>query len=156
MTAMDQKPSDDLRQQLESILAGMSVYIVDMSFSVVSGRHHLVLIVYKADGIGHSDLEKIHRTVQARLEILFVYGRDVHIEISTPGIERKIKHPHEYTLYMGKGIRIMAGEENEWHYGILSSYKNNTVEITTNNDETIAFHIDSIKKAKLDPDQDRG
>lgn len=146
---------NSLIEQLSPVLTGIGVSIVDLSFAVSKGTRHLILIVHSPEGIGHNDLVKIHRTVQARLEIIEAHSDDISIELSTPGIERTIKNNWEYSIFVGKGIKVMPDDKNEWIYGMLEHADDKDIHIRTAQG-LVTIAIDSIKKAKLDPEHDRG
>ncbi len=144
----------ELLQQLTPVIEGLGVRIIDLSFAISKGTGHLVLIVYSPDGIGHHDLTQIHRIVQARMEILDPHGYDLSLEISTPGIERTIKNDWEYDIFINKGIKVLLEDESEWCYGILTHTTDDTI-LIENAQGSHTLKRNEIRKAKLDPQQDR-
>lgn len=144
----------ELLEALSPVLQGMGLHIVDLSSAIAKGTQHLVLVVFHPEGIGHKDLEYVHKTVQARLEVLYPYGRDMHIEVSTPGIDRNIKNDHEFDLFIGKGVRVLTRDADDWLYGVIKATTAESIELESNQ-EKYTIQREQIRKAKLDPEQDR-
>ncbi|AFG37601.1 hypothetical protein Spiaf_1542 [Spirochaeta africana DSM 8902] len=144
----------ELLEELSPIVEGLGITIVDLSFAIAKGRRHLVLILYRSEGLGHKDLEQVHRTVQARMEMLDPHGHELSLEISTPGIDRNLKNDREYAIFIGKGIRILPVDDSEWIRGVLVAADEETITIEQESD-THRISRAMIRKAKLDSQQDR-
>ncbi|GAB6090821.1 LSm family protein [Spirochaeta dissipatitropha] len=145
----------ELIDLLSPVLEGMNLQLVDLSSAITNGRRHLVVVVFSNDGVGHDELGKAHKTIQARMQALDPHGYDLSIELSTPGIDRVIKNQWEYKIFTGKGIRILTEDNSDWIYGVLENTDDSSIEISETDGQKRSIAIASIRKAKLDYLQDR-
>jgi ribosome maturation factor RimP len=84
-----------------------------------------------------------------RLELAFE-GKDVYLEVSSPGIDRLIKDTCEFTHYLGKKVRCYRTDITEWTAGILESADEEGIDIKTNDGSVTRLEFDVIAKARLD------
>lgn len=77
--------------------------------------------------------------------------------VSSPGINRNIKHADEFAVFAGRGVKVLCDGDSEWVHGVIVSAGAQNVIIETS--ETIENKIEKsekkipysqIKKAKLD------
>jgi ribosome maturation factor RimP len=68
--------------------------------------------------MGIDDCSRVHRAILPRLELAFP-GRDLYVEVSSPGINRFIKDGAEFRFYLGRGIRCYRTDISDWTGGVL-------------------------------------
>ena len=102
------------------------------------------------------DCATVHKIVAPRLNVLYD-TREVGIEVSTPGLQRNLKDVYEFTLYIGKRVRIYSTILKGWMSGRIESVQENSltlsdvfVEDTKEQLERKSVEFDEIQKAKLD------
>lgn len=138
--------SDGLKNILKPLIEGMGLILVELSAGKHRGDIKLNLVLYKDGGISLDDLTSAQKTLRPRLEL--EYNRDkLSIEISSPGMSRVIKSPEEYSIFTGRGIRLLLGDD--WINGTLSGADENEVILEHDGRET-RYAIADIRKAKLD------
>ncbi|MDR2097193.1 MAG: hypothetical protein LBP37_01565, partial [Spirochaetaceae bacterium] len=64
------------------------------------------------------DCARVHRAILPRLELAFP-KLDIYIEVSSPGIERKIKDGAEFAHYIGRPVSCYRTDISGWTSGIL-------------------------------------
>ncbi len=141
-----------LRSQVDDLVSGLGFSIVEIAHSVVKGRSHVNLVVYRPEGITIDQCAEIHRTVMPRLELV-MDDRDVALQVSSPGIDRVIKDASEYSVFAGKGVRVLRRSTNEWCAGVIVGAGDSSLEMRCGTD-TVTVAYDDIQKAKLDYSQE--
>ena len=76
-------------------------------------------------------------------------SRDVHLEVSSPGISRNIKTTDEFKIFMGRKVKILSNNVSEWIHGSIESVDNNSVNLSIENGN-IKIGFADINKAKLE------
>jgi ribosome maturation factor RimP len=144
--------SSALRDEIDEIVRGAGFSIVELHTSVVKGRTHVHLVVYRPEGVGIDDIAEVHKTVRPRLELL-LDDRDVALQVASPGIDRTIKDNSEFAVFLGRGVKVLERETGSWLGGILRSVDERGIEIETA-EETRRIDYAEIQKAKLDYTQE--
>jgi len=147
-TATEERLLEDLRPVVE----GLGFHIVDLRGKQVKTTFHVSVIIHSPDGVGLDGCETVHRTVLPRLEMM-EDNRDIHVEVSSPGIDRAFRTASEFAIFVGKGVRVLLKEENDWIGGIISSAGDKEVCLETDGD-TACFGYAQIRKARLDDSQE--
>ena len=112
-----------------------------------SGSVRVRAVIYK-DGItGVEDCSRAHRGIIPRLELAFP-GKEIYLEVSSPGINRIIKDGREFGHYVGKGVSCFCTDTSEWTAGILAAVDETRVTLRTQNGE-INIPYETIAKARL-------
>ncbi|MFP4508973.1 MAG: hypothetical protein ACOC4I_01730 [Spirochaetota bacterium] len=136
-----------LTQDIEELINGMGMNLVSMNQQVVNGRLHVSLVVHKPGGVKLDDCADVHRTVQPRISVL-TGRRDLSIEVSSPGIGRKLKEPGEYRPFIGSMIKVLP-RDGDWFSARLRACDDTTVELER--DGTVSrMSYDTITVSRLD------
>jgi ribosome maturation factor RimP len=139
---------DSVREAIEPVLAGMGFSLVEMTLGRRKGTTRVSVVIYRQGGVGVDDCAEVSGMVLPRLETIEAMG-DVSLEVSSPGIERTLRHPGEYAIFAGRGIRILTGTETEWQGGIIQRVDGGTLWLKTGR-EIKGFAVADIRKARLD------
>lgn len=151
------RQSLELEQAIEPLIAAQGFRIVELSARTVKGTFHVHLVLHGPVGTTIDDVAEAHRLVQPVIEELLAEstadGRDLNLEVSTPGIERTIKTTREFSVFRGRGIRLLRQSTQDWIGGVIASADETSVDIERGGGiERIPF--DDIVKAKLDHTQE--
>jgi len=118
------------------------------------GMHRFVRIsIDKPEGVTHGDCELISQQVGTILDVEDVVpGGRYTLEVSSPGVERKLLKPQDYQRFQGKKAKItlrdpLEGRRN-WE-GTLAGIENGEVLVETAPGQSIRFPLDNVQKANL-------
>src|ERR1051325_3778025 len=118
------------------------------------GQHRLVRIaIDKPAGVTHADCELMSQQVGTILDVEDVVpGGRYTLEVSSPGVERKLIKPEDYQRFQGKKARItlrdaVEGRRN-WE-GTLAGFDNGDVALETQPGKTLRFPLGQVHKANL-------
>ncbi|MGH0054341.1 MAG: ribosome assembly cofactor RimP [Sphaerochaetaceae bacterium] len=143
--------------EYEPLLRAMGITLVDIN-ELDHGQSVLVTIVIMVkDGEVNVDhCASVYRLVYPRME-LQLGGKDLKLEVTTPGLQRTIKDIYEFSLFTGKRVRIYDTSKTVWISGIIKESNDDSLVLDTVfiEDEkemiaTMVVDFAEIKKAKLD------
>ena len=118
------------------------------------GAHRFVRIsIDKPEGVTHGDCETVSQQVGTILDVEDVVpGGRYTLEVSSPGVERKLFKPEDYQRFQGKKAKIalrdpVDGRRN-WD-GTLAGFENGEVLLEVQPGKTIRFPLEQVQKANL-------
>jgi ribosome maturation factor RimP len=126
--------------------------LVDFAVFRQKGRAQVQAVVYKPGYVSLEDCSRVHHALIPRLEEAFP-GQALHVEVSSPGINRTLKDAAEFRHYIGRGIRCFRTDISDWAGGVLES-ADETGLVLTGKNGAIPLGYDIIAKAKLDYSQE--
>jgi ribosome maturation factor RimP len=104
------------------------------------------------EGVGHRDCEAVSHQLSAILDVEeLVPGPSYVLEVSSPGLDRKLAKPAEFERFAGRRARIstFAPVEGQTFFdGRLAGFADGQVAIEIG-DRRIAVPIEAIRKAQL-------
>lgn len=143
---------DALIADLEPLLAGAGLSLVELSLGRHRGAVQVHAVVYAAAGTGTEECVKAHRLIYPRLQLLL--GTEApFLEVASPGIDRALRSPREWSVFKGRGIRLLPRESSEWVLGRIAAAGPNGVAIATSSGD-VAFTYAGIAAARLDSSQE--
>ncbi len=117
------------------------------------GSRRLVRIsIDKPSGVSHADCELISQQVGTILDVEDVIPGRYTLEVSSPGVERKLLKPGDFERFQGKKVKVTLKEpvENQRHWeGTLASFEQGVVGLETDAGKNIRFRYDQIDRANL-------
>ena len=88
--------------------AGIEIVEVELKGS---GRSHLLRIyIDKPEGVTHADCELISREVGAALDVEDPIPGAYELEVSSPGVERKLGKWQDWQRFAGKKVKVVLKE----------------------------------------------
>lgn len=114
----------------EETAAAQSVYIVDVSYS----NGVLCYYIDKDGGVGIDECEAFSRAVEAVLDREDIIDKEYSLEVSSPGVDRKLKKEREFLYYIGREVevKLYAARDGVKEFdGVLKDYSNKTAVVQT-------------------------
>lgn len=130
---------------------GLSVWDVELAGS---GRRRVLRIyIDKPGGVTLDDCERISQQVGAVLDAEDVVpGESYQLEVSSPGVERRLTRPDHFELCRGQKVRLQLREpvegQRRWE-GVLQGLEEGRVVLETGSGKIIRFGMEIIEKANL-------
>jgi ribosome maturation factor RimP len=119
-----------------------------------SGSHRLLRIfIDKPDGVTHADCERISEYVGTVLDAEDVIpGGAYTLEVSSPGLERKLTRPKDYERYVGRKVKVVVREPVEdrksWE-GTLAAFSEGIIVLEPANGSPVRIPLDKVARANL-------
>lgn len=150
---------DKIREAAERVARSVGVEIVDVEWKV--GKDRLLRIYIDrppspgqriGSGISHSDCEAVSDQLNVILDVEdLVPGPAYVLEVSSPGLDRKLLKPSDYERFAGRLARVWLNEpvENSKYFeGRLAGFAGGVVQISVR-DRAISVPLANIRKANL-------
>ena len=126
--------------------------LVDVEF-VGRGRNAVLRIFLdKPGGITLGDCARVSGQVGAILDVEDVIPGQYTLEVSSPGLDRRLVKPADYERFAGKRIKMvlktpLAGRRR--FHGMLRGIRDGRVQLEEESGETIGIEHGDIEKANL-------
>jgi ribosome maturation factor RimP len=127
--------------------------IVEVEVKGGGGSRLIRISIDKPEGVTHGDCELVSHQVGTIMDVEdTVPGGRYTLEVSSPGLERKLLKPQDYQRFQGRKARIslrdpLDGRRN-WE-GALAGFENGEVALETTPGTTVRFPFERIQKANL-------
>jgi len=117
------------------------------------GNARLVRIaIDKPEGVTHADCGLVSEKVGAILDAEDMVPGHYTLEVSSPGVERKLFKPKDYQRFQGKKAKITLREPVEgrrtWE-GTLAGYADGIISLETEPGKSREFLFEQVQKANL-------
>ena len=90
----------------EPIAKENGCYVYDVEYLKEGGFWFLRVYVDKEDGISLDECELVSRALSDMLDKEDPIDRNYYLEVSSPGVERKLKTPAHFQRYLGETVDI--------------------------------------------------
>lgn len=133
-----EKIEDRAWNVIRPIAAEKGYVLVDAEYLKESGGNVLRLYIDKKGGITIDDCEEMSHAVDPVLDSDDFIGEPYVMEVSSPGLGRVLKRPHDFEFAMGKDIEVRTykavGKKKEFT-GKLTAFSEESITIVTNDGE---------------------
>src|SRR5436190_866982 len=136
----------------ERVAAPAGIEIVEIELKGGGQNRFLRISIDKPEGVTHADCERISHEVGTILDVEDVVPGHYTLEVSSPGVERKLLRPNDYIRFQGKKAKIVLREpvENQRHLqGTLAGLENGTVSLDTGAGRVLRFPLNQVERANL-------
>lgn len=147
---------EDLRKEIESALVEIGLELFELSVSKKRGQEMFTVIIDRIDNyVDLDDCEKASRAIGSLLDKWDLFDSKYMLEVSSPGLERKLRGPSDYKRFEGETVKIIMSEPVEKRavfIGTLKLFDETSGEITIlERDAKKDFRLksDKIKEARL-------
>jgi len=150
---MHEAVASKIQEIAQRVAASEGLEIVEVEVKG-GGAHRLVRIsIDKPEGITHGDCELISQQVGTILDVEdIVPGGRYTLEVSSPGVERKLLKPKDYKRFQGKRavvtLRDAVEGRRSW-VGSIGGLENGDVTLEVQPGKTIRFPLAQVQKAHL-------
>jgi ribosome maturation factor RimP len=118
------------------------------------GQHRFVRIsIDKPEGVSHGDCELVSHQVGTILDVEDVVpGGQYTLEVSSPGVERKLLKPKDFQRFQGKKAKVTLREpvdgRRNWE-GTLAGIEDGLIRLDLERGDPLRFPFDQVQKANL-------
>ncbi len=150
---------DRIREAAERVARSVGVEVVDVEWQV--GKQRLLRLYIDrpplpgqgaGSGISHSDCEAVSEQLTVILDVEdLVLGPAYILEVSSPGLDRKLLKPSDYERFAGRLVKVWLNEpvENTKSFeGRLGGFADGVVQMSVH-DREISFPLAKVRKANL-------
>lgn len=129
---------------------GMTLIAVE----VKGGRQNALLRVYidKPGGVTHADCQMVSEQMSAMLDVEDLFPGSYLLEVSSPGLTRKLVKPAEFAHFAGRRARLVLRDPmngQKVYEGKLAGLDGSQVRLELGQGRMAEFEIANISKAQL-------
>ena len=143
------------KKLLTNIIEAEGLELYDVEYLTEHGQKILRLYIDKEGGVNLNDCEAINNLVIPSLDADDPIPEAYILEVSSPGIERKLVKPTHYTKNIGTKVEVRLHaplNENirqKKLQGTLLNYKEDVVTISYDKGEVLEIPIKNVKVCRL-------
>ena len=142
---------DQLRDIVQPVVEAMGCELWGIE-SLPMGRHSRVRIFIESDtGIDVEDCARVSRQVSSVLDVEDPINGEYILEVSSPGLDRRLFELHHYSAFVGRKIRVRLKrpyEGSRKYLGVLRAVEGDEI-ILQCQEEEILFPFEGIEKANI-------
>ena len=148
---------DRVRRLIQDIVEGQGYELVDVEFKGAGKNSILRIFIDEPAGISHRDCELVSEQVGTVLDVEDLIPFSYTLEVSSPGLERKLVKESDYTRFGGKLARIQTRiplRQQKVFRGRLQGLHEGKVRLELPNGDLLEIPLDVIDEARLEFDWD--
>lgn len=144
---------EKIMQLCEQAAAGTGIEIAEVQLRGSGKARLLRIYIDKPGGVTHGDCELVSQRVSRMLdEEDAVPGDSYTLEVSSPGVERKLSRPRDFERVVGQKIRLAIREPMEGQRrleGRLVEFAADTLQVETAPGHLLRIPLEQVQKANL-------
>jgi ribosome maturation factor RimP len=145
---------EKVREIAERVGASEGIEVVDVE--LLGGGGFRVLRIYidrPQSGVSHGDCELVSREVGTILDVEdLIPGARYTLEVSSPGVERKLSKPQDFERFTGQKVKIKLREpldnQRNWE-GTLAGFAEGAITLEPAPGKMMKIALDQVEKANL-------
>jgi len=123
---------EQVRGIAERVTTASGLELVDVEFRGGGGKARMLRVfIDKPGGVTHADCEAVSRELGAILDVEdAVPGGSYTLEVSSPGLDRKLARPEDFARFVGSRVKLTTREPiagNRFFAGRLESFREGTL-----------------------------
>src|SRR2546426_10171242 len=132
----------------ERVAQPEGIEIVEIELKGGGKSRFLRISIDRPEGVTHADCELVSQQVGTILDVEEVVPGSYTLEVSSPGVERKLLKYKDFERFIGKKIKVVLREPVEnsrrWE-GTLASCADGLIHLEVAEGKTILFHFDQVE-----------
>lgn len=143
---------EKIRAIAERVTTSEGLALVDVELK--GGRANALLRIYidKPEGISHADCQLVSEQVSAILDVEDPFPGSYTLEVSSPGLDRKLVKPSDYLYFVGRRARLVLREPvgvDRVLEGRLAGFEAGRVRLDLGDGGLAELELSNISKARL-------
>ena len=144
---------EKVQEIVERVAADAALEVVDVQLLGGGGSRLLRIFIDKSEGVTHADCEHISQHVGTILDVEDVIpGGKYTLEVSSPGLERKLARPREFERFVGHKVKVVLRQpvENQRTWvGALRNFAEGIITLEPSPGKSIQFPLELVERANL-------
>ena len=136
----------------EDVITSAGLEFVEVELKGTGRNHLLRVYIDKPAGVTHEDCQLISDLMGEKLDAGNVIDGQYTLEISSPGVERKLKKAKDFERFVGEPVKIVLKEPlagKKFFEGSLKAFAGQTVTLDVSGQGEVAIPFESIDRANL-------
>ncbi len=132
------------------------IEIVEVQLLGGGGSRVLRIFIDKPSGVTHGDCENISQQVGTILDVEdTIPGGRYTLEVSSPGLDRKLVKPRDFERFAGKKIKIVLRtpiDNSRRLEGTLAGLEGESLKLDLNPEHSVLIPLAQVERANLKPE----
>ena len=149
---LDQAVLVQVRGIVERVAASEGMEVVEVELRGKGPRSLLRIFIDKPGGVTHRDCELISHQVGAILDVEDLIPASYTLEVSSPGVERRLTRPADYDRFAGRKVRLRLKQPlgaQRHLVGRLDGLENGVLTLTLASGECASVEYGDVERANL-------
>ncbi len=141
-----------VREMAQRIVASEGLELVDAEWKGALRGGILRVYIDKPAGVTHADCERVSHQLSATLDVEDLVPDNYSLEVSSPGLDRKLTRPADFARFAGKKARVRMREPLEGARsvtGCIEESSPDAVSLRTASGESLQISFSDIELARL-------
>jgi ribosome maturation factor RimP len=142
-----------IRQLVVEVVEGQGYELVELELKGSGNNSVLRVYIDKPGGVSHSDCGLVSEQVGTVLDVEDVIPYKYTLEISSPGLDRKLVRESDYTRFEGKQAKIQTRiplQHQKVFKGRLQGLRDGSVLLELQSGSVLEIPLDVIQEARLE------
>lgn len=139
--------NNELYNALETAIKGCGVEVYDIEKLRENENYILRVSITSPDGVNLDKCAQVSNVISPILDIYEPMSSKYNLEVSSPGIERKLKNPKQFKASIGELVEIKDFEKNKVK-GKLVSANDESITIELEDGENKSYNYSDVSQAK--------
>jgi ribosome maturation factor RimP len=143
---------DKISMLLGRVAAAEGLTLVDVELKGGGANQLLRITIDKTGGVSHADCQLVSEQVSAILDVEDLIPGQYTLEVSSPGLDRKLVKPSDYEHFVGRRARLILREPVAGQRvieGRLAGLEAGCVQLDGGEGQRTALELSNISKARL-------
>lgn len=142
-----------VREAAERVAGSEGMEVVEVELHGSGRKRVLRVYIDKPGGVSHRDCEVVSQQLSVILDVEdLVPGGSYTLEISSPGVERKLVRPRDYERFVGQKIKLVLREpveDQRYWEGVLAGFAGGVVTLEPRPGQRLQVPLEQIERANL-------
>ena len=152
------KIGETLQHQLEGLVADCGLELLAIEQTGQGPRMVVRLVVDGPNGVTLDQCTDVSRQVSALLDVESPVEHAYNLEVSSPGLDRKLYRPADYERFEGQTVKIRmkpSYRDQRVVLGRLLGLEGETVKVSAEDGHTLELPLSEVFEARLEVDWKR-
>ena len=144
-----------IRQLVEEVVEGLGYEFVELEFKGAGKNSTLRIFIDTPIGVSHRDCELVSHQAGTVLDVEDLIPVAYTLEVSSPGLDRKLTRERDYTRFDGKLAKIQTRiplQHQKVFRGRLRGLANGNIRLELPKGNLIEIPLDVVNEARLEFD----
>ena len=149
---MQEAVAAKIEEIAQRVVQSEGMELVEVEVKGGGNARFVRISIDKPEGVTHADCELVSQQVGTILDVEDVVPGHYTLEVSSPGVERKLLKPQDYQRFQGQKAKITLRDPVEgrrtWE-GTLAGFEDGVIALETEPGKTREFPFEQVQKANL-------
>ncbi len=144
---------ETIREMAERVATSEGLHLVDVELKGGNANQLLRVYIDKPAGVSHADCALVSEQLSAMLDVEDLFPGRYVLEVSSPGLDRKLTKPSDFTYFVGRRARVVlkeaVGDQQKVLEGRLAGFEDGRVRLDLGESGLQELDLANIRKAQL-------